>query len=265
MDDTVNVPPRVTPIRTTAVLPFTLLPRQMMCGLTHMRGTFTRRTTPCRSRILSSLGWCRNKNIETWDIRRLPTYPAHAVPPAVPTPGPPAPPRLGDLTCAANSPDFWVEPHGLCVAVYGAPRHSQRFGAKHAFWPWPKPAEGSLPEQSSSSSSNSSNSNSSADAGESGIGVTGDQTEISARGKGRGGGQGGGVEGRGGVARGVEVPVPGVVSDSDYRLCVSTGVKFTDTHLATVLDSSRVLVDEMMAAAEPADGVERLRTVVLSS
>lgn len=48
---------------------------------------------------------------------------------------------------------------------------------------------------------------------------------------------------------GFELPVPGVVSDSDYRLCLSTGIKFTDTHMATVLDSSRVLVDEMMLVA----------------
>lgn len=46
--------------------------------------------------------------------------------------------------------------------------------------------------------------------------------------------------------RGVEVPVPGVVNDCDYRLCLSTGIKFADTHMATVLDFSRVLVDEIV-------------------
>lgn len=60
--------------------------------------------------------------------------------------------------------------------------------------------------------------------------------------------------------------MPGIVSDSDYRLCLSTGIKFTDTHLATVLDSSRVSVDEMMGVLEePTAGVEGVRTVLLSS
>lgn len=48
--------------------------------------------------------------------------------------------------------------------------------------------------------------------------------------------------------------VPGVVNDSGYRMCLSTGVKFTDTHMATVLDSSRVLVDEMAAMSRVARG-----------
>lgn len=207
---------------------------------------------------------CRSKSIETWDIRNLSTCPTHdrEPPPAVSTPSPPAPPRLDDLTCAANSLDFWVEPHGLCVAVHGAPRHSQRFGAKHVFWPWPEPGRCSRPAWSASSSSN---------AGEDGteLGIGGGLRKVSVRGKGRGGGGGGaggaGGGGRGSGVRGVEVLVPGVVSDSDYRLCLSTDIKFTDTHLATVLDSSRVLVDEMMAGGGPAGGVEGVVTVLLSS
>ncbi|CAN0391826.1 unnamed protein product, partial [Hapterophycus canaliculatus] len=149
-------------------------------------------------------------------IRKLPpSCPTHVQrePPGVTTHR--SPRRLDDLGCQANSPDFWVEPHGLCVAVHGAPRHSQRFGAKHVFWPWPRAAAGTWscsfeapPERS---------------------------------------GSGGG--GGGGARAGFELPVPGVVSDSDYRYCLSTGIKFTDTHMATVLDSSRVLVDEMMLVA----------------
>eukprot|EP00752_Nemacystus_decipiens_P011974 g10614.t2 len=215
--------------------------------------------------LMASYG--RSKNIETWDIRNLPTCPTgEGSPPAVPTPGPPAPPLLGDLACAASSPDFWVEPHGLCVAVYGAPRHSQRFGAKHAFWPWPNPAVDPFATQTSSSSSSSS----SAGASEGGAELSGDPTETGtpALGKGEGGHAGGGSGGRGGRGggvRGVEVSVPGVVSDSGYRLCLSTGIKFTDTHLATVLDSCRVLVDEMMVLGEPAEDVDGIKTVLLTS
>lgn len=59
---------------------------------------------------------------------------------------------------------------------------------------------------------------------------------------------------------GVELAVPGVVTDSDYRLRLSTGIKFCDTHMVTVLDESRVLLDEVMvgghdeAAGGSADG-----------
>eukprot|EP00903_Cladosiphon_okamuranus_P008216 g7909.t1 len=206
--------------------------------------------------LMASYG--RNTSIETWDIRRLPICPTHEDRPApLRLHATPAPPRLHNLTCAANSPDFWVEPHGLCVAVYGAPRHSQRFGAKHAFWPWPKPDltlnGGRI------------------DADENVTEVGGNSRDVSMWGQRVGGGTGGaraaeGGEGKGsGICR-VEVPVPGVVSDSDYRLCLSTGVKFTDTHLATVLDSSRVLVNEMTGMVEePTDGVEGVRTMLLSS
>ncbi len=194
----------------------------------------------------------RNKNIETWDIRKLPSRkendPTHTGPGvATAPPASAAPLRLDHLTCAANSPDFWVEPHGLCVAVYGPPRHSQRFGAKHAFWPWPRGggAGGVLScSFGGSSTSTPSPANSSV--------------------KAKGGSSGGGSS-----IRGVEVVVPGVVVDSDYRLCLSTGIKFSDTHLATVLDSSRVLVDEMKVAqvqqAGPAVGEVGVTTVHLSS
>lgn len=136
------------------------------------------------------------------------------------------------------------------MAVYGAPRHSQRFGAKHAFWPWPKHGGDGYSFLARRSG---------IDAGESVTDLGRASPTVSVRGT-AGGGQRGGGGGRGGVC-GVEVPVPGVVSDSDYRLCLSTGLKFTDMHLATVLDSSRVLVDEMMVA----DSVEGVRTVLLSS
>jgi len=199
-------------------------------------------------------------------MRKLPSRKVNGLAhdgPAV-APGPlvsPAPPRLDDLICAANSPDFWVEPHGLCVAVYGPPRHSQRFGAKHAFWPWPREGDtggdfsrspggnsriyfSSARERRTSSSPSSSSPPSPA---------------FSVKGGGFGGGRG---------VRGAEVVVPGVVCDSDYRLCLSTGVKFSDTHLATVLDSSRVLVDEMdemMVVAGPSGGEGGVTTVLLSS
>ncbi|CAM9362401.1 unnamed protein product [Ectocarpus fasciculatus] len=163
----------------------------------------------------------RTKNIETWDMRRLPSRPTHERPPGLPLPHLRAPPRLADLACPANSPDFWVEPHGLCVAVHGAPRHSQRFGAKHAFWPWPRQAGGVAAMVS---------------------------TDPAAPARSVSGG-GGGV-----WLPGTCVVVPGVVNDSDYRMRLSTGVKFTDTHMATVLDSSRVLVDEMVAMPRVARG-----------
>ncbi|CAM9863788.1 unnamed protein product [Laminaria digitata] len=167
--------------------------------------------------LMASYG--RNKHIETWDIRKFPSCSSSArgeepLSSLLP-PRPPSPPRLADLTCSTNSPDFWVEPHGLTVAVSGAPRHSQRFGAKHAFWGWPSQSSRTplllLP-------------------GDAGFpaGMRGLSSVGTAR------------------TRGVEVVVPGVVNDSDYRLCLSTGIKFTDTHMATVLDPSRVLVDEIV-------------------
>lgn len=73
----------------------------------------------------------------------------------------------------------------------------------------------------------------------------------------------------GGVSRraGVELSVPGVVNDSDYRLKLSTGIKFCDTHMATVLDESRVLVDEVMGSETSggARGEEGVRSVHLSA
>lgn len=172
------------------------------------------------SQTCSRTSLCRTKNIETWDMRRLPSRPTHEPPPGLPLPRLRAPPHLADLACPANSPDFWVEPHGLCVAVHGAPRHSQRFGAKHAFWPWPRQTGGVATVSTDPAA-----------------------PACSAR------GGGGGVE-----IPGRCVVVPGVVNDSGYRMCLSTGVKFTDTHMATVLDSSRVLVDEMSAMPRVARG-----------
>ncbi|CAM9151082.1 unnamed protein product [Ectocarpus sp. 4 AP-2014] len=168
--------------------------------------------------LMASYG--RTKNIETWDMRRLPSRPTHEPSPSLPIPRLRAPPCLADLACPANSPDFWVEPHGLCVAVHGAPRHSQRFGAKHAFWAWPRQTGG----------------------------VATVSTDPAAPACSATGG-GGGVE-----IPGRCVVVPGVVNDSGYRMCLSTGVKFTDTHMATVLDSSRVLVGEMSAMPRVARG-----------
>lgn len=235
----------------TSILALWKLGRQHVCTPPPkcLNWLTTTHTLPCYSPKIPFLR-LRNKNIETWDIRKLPSReendPTHTGPAfAAGTPAPAAPPRLQHLTCAANSPDFWVEPHGLCVAVYGPPRHSQRFGAKHAFWPWPRDGD------TGGDFSCSYASNSKAKGGSSGI---------------SGSGSGIGV-------RGVEVVVPGVVCDSDYRLCLSTGVKFSDTRLATVLDSSRVLVDEMMVAqvqvqeAGPTvgEGDQRVTTTFLSS
>lgn len=74
---------------------------------------------------------------------------------------------------------------------------------------------------------------------------------------------------------GVELTVPGVVNDSDYRLRLSTGIKFCDTHMITVLDETRVLLDEIVigehdeAAGVSADGGNRCQqggeTVYLSA
>lgn len=196
----------------------------------------------------------RNKNIETWDIRKLPPACPTGTqrrPPGVPAHRPPR--RLDDLGCRANSPDFWVEPHGLCVAVHGAPRHSQRFGAKHVFWPWPKPAAGTwscslAPPLARSGSGGDGNG---VGGGDSIASRGGDTPTFSVGGQDPQGRRGGGDRRGGGtgIRAGFELTVPGVVSDSDYRLCLSTGIKFTDTHMATVLDSSRVLMDEMMLVA----------------
>lgn len=58
------------------------------------------------------------------------------------------------------------------------------------------------------------------------------------------------------TVEGTELVLPGVISDSDYRMCLSTGIKFTDTHMATVLDSSRVLLDEIAVLGDGGGGLD---------
>lgn len=141
------------------------------------------------------------------------------------------PHQLDDLGCGGQAPDFWVAPHGLTAAVYGAPRGSQSFGAKHAFWAWP-PVHGYSSDAPESQEYESP--------------LLSSRTQELARRifihKAR----------RAQVPRrtGVEVNIGPVVNDSDYRLKLSTGIKFVDTHMATVLDETRVLVDEILVSAE---------------
>lgn len=167
------------------------------------------------------------KHIETWDARMLPSRPSSdGLTPLLKPPfySPPAPPQLANLDCACGSPDFWVEPHGLTVAVYGAPRNSQSYGAKHAFWQWPKI-------------------NSSRLATAHHVLENAGEAQFSSRGS------------RAGCTkRGFEILVPGVVHDTEYRMCPSTGIKFVDTHMATVLDPPRVLVDEVVVACSGSGG-----------
>lgn len=163
----------------------------------------------------------RTKHIETWDVRMLPSRPSSGgLAPLLQPPfySPPAPPQLAKLDCACGSPDFWVEPHGLTVAVYGAPRNSQSYGAKHAFWSWPK-------------------NNTSRLATAHHVLENAGEAQFSSRGS-----------PAGCTRRGFEIVVPGVVHDTEYRMCPSTGIKFVDTHMATVLDPPRVLVDEVVVA-----------------
>ena len=193
----------------------------------------------------------RTQHIETWDIRMLPSRPLSrddlAPPLQPPYYAPPAPPRLADLACAHGSPDFWVEPHGLTVAVYGAPRNSQRFGAKHAFWAWPKIGDSAAQVWRPQGQPVGRDTAAAVDRNESNYDFGENAARVSRDSRGvfphplR-------VAETGFAGDRVEMVIPGVVNDSDYRLCLSTGIKFVDTHMATVLDPSRVLVDEVVVA-----------------
>lgn len=56
---------------------------------------------------------------------------------------------------------------------------------------------------------------------------------------------------------GVEVNISCVVSDSDYRMKLSTGIKFSDRLMGTVLDKTRVLVDEVMIPIRSQSALEK--------
>ncbi|CAM9841803.1 unnamed protein product [Choristocarpus tenellus] len=169
--------------------------------------------------------------------------------------------QLGPLICSGNSPDFWTEEHGLTTAVHGGGRGTE-YGTHCSSWEWPKhehqstPAvesrllsnesleplhQRTIPSQSRSwdpkSDSRWSHSTPTSRFG-SGVGQGSLQsfrpydpcTTVRAR-------------------RLMELPLPGVVANSDYRLMLPTGVKFTSSHLMTVLDRTRVLVNEVVGTA----------------
>lgn len=115
------------------------------------------------------------------------------------------------------------------MAVYGAPRKSQSFGARHSFWEWPvvsgrdsaaERARNDLEYRSPKTSSASEEA------------VRRACILVPRR-------------------HGVEVNISCVVNDSDYRMKLSTGIKFSDRLMGTVLDKTRVLVDEVLIPIRP--------------